>query len=990
MAAVGALTALLAGATATAAGADPIVTGGDTAINYTEQGAPIPVGQGITVSSTDGTTVYGGGYIDFDVNGGTGTEILSLAADAAPDTTSGTITIVGNTVYRGNGTTADVIGSVDETYNGSNGHLRVDFTSPFSNSSFEDSSLAGWTPVNSRVDLGVTQLPPGHVAQDSGTYPSTAPNQDNDVPSSATYNVNIANQGSDGSHSLQLVSDMTTAQGCDVVHGPAVYSDPFPASAGDQIYFDWRAFAGSDAYDVFGYIVDANGVQTNVLDATGSTSSNTDWTTKQTTIPRDGSYRFVFVAGTFDATCGRAAGASLLIDNVRVFGTKADDAAATAIAHKLLYQNTSNAPAPDRTISVTAVDGQGKTDSSDVASVATQAVDDPPTLGSIPPLVVTNTSSPDDHFANVPGQLNGSDPDSTGLHYGIQDGATGATTIDGTTYDVSKQGTYGTLYLDSATGAYVYVPDDAAVNGRYTSGSDSFTVEAISADDSSDGGGDKTTSQSLQVDVTVPATPPGSPTDLVATPGNGTVDLSWTAPTWIGGDPVSGYQVEETTDGGETWTTVVENTGTDDTSYTVGGLDNGTPVAFRVSAINDNGTGTPNDDGGTVVGVTPETVAGAPTGLTTVPGDGTVTLGWTAPTENGGAAVTGYRVETSTDGGDEWHTAIADTGSDATTATVDGLINGVDVQFRVIALNDAGAGEPSDEQTSTPRTVAGQTTITSVTAGNHSLTVDFAAPTDNGGSGITGYEYSLDGGDTWIPVDGGVSPLVVTGLANDHDYSLTLRAVNAAGDGAASTVTTASPKATPILTSGSDGPQVPELKPGTADLSIDGTTVPVTISDEDGVWTATGDGFVITLTVVNTDGKKTALDPDGNLIVVQNDSFEVSGSGFQPNSTVDVWLFSTPALLGVAEVDGDGDFTGTYQLPAGTPVGTHTLQVNGLSPAGELRTLNTGVTLQATPAALASTGVDDRRLGLLTAVFLLLAAVGTMLVVTARRRRRRA
>lgn len=44
---------------------------------------------------------------------------------------------------------------------------------------------------------------------------------------------------------------------------------------------------------------------------------------------------------------------------------------------------------------------------------------------------------------------------------------------------MSKAGTYGTLYVGaSADGAYVYVPNDTAINARSTDATDSFTITA--------------------------------------------------------------------------------------------------------------------------------------------------------------------------------------------------------------------------------------------------------------------------------------------------------------------------------------------------------------------------------------------------------------------------------------------------------------------------------------------------------------------------------
>ncbi len=82
------------------------------------------------------------------------------------------------------------------------------------------------------------------------------------------------------------------------------------------------------------------------------------------------------------------------------------------------------------------------------------------------------------------------------------------------------------------------------------------------------------------------------------------------------------------------------------------------------------------------------------------------------------------------------------------------------------------------------------------TGGNNQVSVTFSAPTDNGGSAITDYDYQLDGG-SWVSASTTSSPIVITGLTNGTSYSIKLRAVNAAGDGTASIavqVTTPSPQ----------------------------------------------------------------------------------------------------------------------------------------------------------------------------------------------------
>src|SRR6185436_17400305 len=53
-------------------------------------------------------------------------------------------------------------------------------------------------------------------------------------------------------------------------------------------------------------------------------------------------------------------------------------------------------------------------------------------------------------------------------------------------YDIAKQGTYGTLFINAATGAYLYVPDNAKVNALKTHQSDSFTITVTDSSGATD------------------------------------------------------------------------------------------------------------------------------------------------------------------------------------------------------------------------------------------------------------------------------------------------------------------------------------------------------------------------------------------------------------------------------------------------------------------------------------------------------------------------
>lgn len=113
-----------------------------------------------------------------------------------------------------------------------------------------------------------------------------------------------------------------------VLHGPAVVSDLFSASAGQVITLDWYSAAGADDFAVLGYLLDTETcTQYEVVDQTG-TFTKTDngsgtfvnaWQNSTVTVPATKStYRFVFVNGTFDRTGGAWSGASFWLDKIAV------------------------------------------------------------------------------------------------------------------------------------------------------------------------------------------------------------------------------------------------------------------------------------------------------------------------------------------------------------------------------------------------------------------------------------------------------------------------------------------------------------------------------------------------------------------------------------------------------------------------------------------------------------------------------------------------
>ncbi len=95
-----------------------------------------------------------------------------------------------------------------------------------------------------------------------------------------------------------------------------------------------------------------------------------------------------------------------------------------------------------------------------------------------------------------------------------------------------------------------------------------------------------------------------------------------------------------------------------------------------------------------------------PTGLTATAVGGTqINLVWVAPTDNGGATISGYRIEVSADGGTNWTDLLANTGATSVTYSHTGLTRGSTRHYRVSAINAVGTGaasDPTSASTATP------------------------------------------------------------------------------------------------------------------------------------------------------------------------------------------------------------------------------------------------------------------------------------------------
>lgn len=169
---------------------------------------------------------------------------------------------------------------------------------------------------------------------------------------------------------------------------------------------------------------------------------------------------------------------------------------------------------------------------------------------------------------------------------------------------------------------------------------------------------------------------PGRPTSVSATAAAQSAVVTWDSPFDTGANPIHSYVVAAHDGTTCTWVS-------GPLTCEVTGLTNGRAYTFTVTATNSSGT-SPQSVASTPV--TPRTVPGAPGEPSATPGIRSAIVAWTSPANDGGDAVSAYRVTASPGGRScTWGTGPSE-------CVIDGLTNGTEYTFSVTAMNSAGWG----------------------------------------------------------------------------------------------------------------------------------------------------------------------------------------------------------------------------------------------------------------------------------------------------------
>lgn len=180
----------------------------------------------------------------------------------------------------------------------------------------------------------------------------------------------------------------------------------------------------------------------------------------------------------------------------------------------------------------------------------------------------------------------------------------------------------------------------------------------------------------------------GHPTNVFGEEGNTQVKLSWEAPANNGGNPITDYLIQYSSNAGKSWS--IFNDGTSVATKTVvTNLSNGVAYIFRVAAVNSNGTGSFSENSSSI---TPSHVLpGAPTNVKATSSHGQVHLSWSVPVIKGTGGITDYVIQYSSNNGKSWAT-FPDGKSASTSVTVVGLKLWGLYSFKIAAVNSIGQG----------------------------------------------------------------------------------------------------------------------------------------------------------------------------------------------------------------------------------------------------------------------------------------------------------
>ncbi len=357
-----------------------------------------------------------------------------------------------------------------------------------------------------------------------------------------------------------------------------------------------------------------------------------------------------------------------------------------------------------------------------------------------------------------------------------------------------SSGTYSVLVTNTGNTTTAYSNTGLTTNISYT-----YQVSAINSVGTSSPSNE---ASAMPTPTSAPpATKPSAPTGLTASAMSETqIKLFWQPPN-NGGSPITGYKIEYK-NGTNTYFVLSSNVG-NVTTYIHNGLKTGSTYTYRVSALNSMGTSSTSNE----ASATP-TKTLTPTGLiATAISPTSIALSWNAPTETYGQTITGYRIDQKLSSG-VFQTMVDSSATQVTSYNVTGLKTGTTYTYVVAAVYSGGtSSNPSNEASTTPTNTSSGTPptstppstnpppqtisvsnppigLTATAVSSTKINLSWAAPSNNGGSLVTGYkiERKVSQGPYFVLANTDSSTTYSdTGVIQGTTYTYRVSAINSIG-----------------------------------------------------------------------------------------------------------------------------------------------------------------------------------------------------------------
>lgn len=148
-----------------------------------------------------------------------------------------------------------------------------------------------------------------------------------------------------------------------------------------------------------------------------------------------------------------------------------------------------------------------------------------------------------------------------------------------------------------------------------------------------------------------------------------------------------------------------------------------------------------------------------------------------------------------------------------------------------------------------------------------------------------------------------------------------------------------------------------KLREGASVLLVNGSTAPMAVKPDRNVdprgLDLAATGFTMWIAGRGDINDPLGLTPKSALILQSERSAqgrvkkitpyaETRGTGFKPNSQIELWLLPS-TRVGTIDVDGKGNFAGRVDIPKMLTLGGNTLQANGYTPDGVVRSVSLGI-----------------------------------------------